>query len=121
MTSLWTDYQLKIAMCTGLVVLVNLLASIWFLSLTDPSLRDFISTQDAVKYGYSPCWTCDSHRPEGTEHCYHCGSGVGKVIQAFKLLEKKTLSVDHCDRSEQFVHIYKEVTYELQTFGRYLV
>ena len=72
MTSLWSNIQLKIVMCAGAIVVVNLVASLWFLSLTDPSLRDFISTQDAIKYGYSPCWICDSHRPEGTEHCHYC-------------------------------------------------
>ena len=72
MSSLWSDIQLKIVICAGLIVMLNLLASLWFLSFTDPSLRDFISTQDAIKFGYLPCWVCDSHRPDGTDHCPYC-------------------------------------------------
>ena len=39
---------------------------------SDPSIQEAIGAREAIKYGWSHCWSCDSHKPDRANHCTEC-------------------------------------------------
>ena len=73
MCGLWIGVKLHVATFFGIIIRVTLLVSLWLFALTDPGSCEFVSTQDAIKSGWTEyCWSCDSYRPTGAAHCHAC-------------------------------------------------
>lgn len=76
--ALWSKNNLFYHQIFSYFVVFNIVSSLWSLTLTDPSGKRIIYTDEPVRLGWEICWRCESHKPHRAIHCYQCRTCILK-------------------------------------------